>query len=232
MFLVGRNVLITGAAGTVGRCLADAFARAGATLALGVRHPGDVTILQRQFAEGRPAMVVPCDLRHEEDVVRMVHRVVHGLGRIDAVINAASVVGPRLAVVDYPTEPWRNVFATNVVGTFLVCREVLPWMIRQGHGVILNVTLDVSREARSKCGAYPVSVSAIEGLTRQLAAEVGESGVCVHTVEVPVEDSMRDDPPSGTDSAWAATFMQLVENPPRELNGQRIRAADYSTARH
>lgn len=224
MSLADRHVLITGADGSVGGALVDACVGAGATLALSVRRSGDVTAMQQRLAERPPAMIVPCDLRYEEDVVRMVHRVVHKLGRVDAVINAAYDLGPRLAVVDYPTESWRNVMAVNVVGTFLVCREVLPWMIRQGGGVILNVTLDASRSARSRGGAYSVSVLAIEGLTRQLAEEAGESGVSACVVEVPAEVSAE----SGT--AWAAAFVQLAENPPRELNGRCLRAADYAAS--
>lgn len=198
-------------------------------LALCVRRSSDVPTFQ-QSADDRTAqaVVVSCDLRYEEDVVRMVHRVVQRLGRIDVVINAASILGPKLPVVDYPVEPWRNVIATNLVGTYLVCREVLPWMLRQGSGSIINVTSSVTTDIEPNWGAHLVSASGIDGLTGLLAAEVKGSGVCVNTVEMPAPHSASDGVGGDSDGDWANAFLWLAGEDSADISGERIRATGFA----
>lgn len=218
--------MITGAKGDAGRALADAFARSGADLALAVRRVGDVAAIDRQFAlRGQFPLMQVCDLRYEEDIVRMVHRVVRRFGRIDAVINAGSASGPRLRLVDYPVEPWRNVLATNLTGTFLVCREVLPWMERQGGGSIINVIQTGGREVGA---ANAIACRAIEGLTQQLAVEAKALGVRVNAVDLPLFQ-----PAEGlTESdGWTETFVWLVHESSAAATGRRISTAEYQKTR-
>jgi NAD(P)-dependent dehydrogenase (short-subunit alcohol dehydrogenase family) len=225
--LDGRIVLITGATGPMGRQLVDVFSESSARLALTVRRQNAVDGLQRQFfLRAEPPLVVPCDLRYEEDVVRMVHRVVQRFGHIDVVINAAAILGPTLPLTDYPIDPWRNVLATNLTGAYLVCREVLPWMLRRKAGSIINVTSGLGGAARRDRGAYLVSNHGVDGLTQMLAAEVKDSGVRVNTVDVgrPIKDgrgrTRRRD--------WTDAFLWLADDASTEKNGQRILASSFA----
>jgi 3-oxoacyl-[acyl-carrier protein] reductase len=202
-----KVVLVTGATGAIGQPLADACGAGGARLALIVRRTEAVDVMERRFLKlGIAPFVVPCDLRYEEDVVRMVHRVIDRFGRIDVVINAAAVLGPKEAIEDYPVDPWRNVLATNVTGAYLVCREVLPWMRRQGNGCILNVTSHLPRAPRANWGAYLVSNHAIEGITQSLAVELRGTGVRVHTVDVGMPQSEG----KSAGSEWVTPFLTLA----------------------
>ncbi len=221
-----KVVLITGATGPIGRRLVEVFASAGAQLAVSVRRPHEVDTMERAL---RPLdvslMAVPCDLRYEEDVVRMIHRIVRRFGRIDVVVNAASVAGPKLPIVNYPVDPWRNILATNLTGSYLVCREVLPWMDRQGGGSIINVTSNLAGTGRPEWGAYFVSTHAIEGLTRLLASEHRSTGVRINCVDI---GEPRSEGPLAADGAdWAEAFLWLASDESASINGERICAGKF-----
>ncbi|HKQ48558.1 MAG TPA: SDR family NAD(P)-dependent oxidoreductase [Phycisphaerae bacterium] len=227
MSVHGKVVLITGATTAMGRQLVGLFLNQGASLAIGVRRVSELTPLRQSLAaEEERLFIVPCDVRDEGDVVRTVHRVIRRFGRIDVLINAAAITGPKTPVVDYPIDPWRNVIATNLTGTYLLCREVLPWMTRQGCGSIINVTSSLTTSARPEWGAYLVSTHSIEGLTRLLATELKGSGVRVNSVEVAA--------PAGTgrsdESEWLQAFLWLASDESAAKNGERIRAADFASA--
>ena len=222
-----KVVLITGSTGPMGLALVDAFLNAGAGLALCVRRMAHLPELEKRLrAQEKHAMIVPCDLRYEENVVRLIHRVVQRYGRIDVIINAALICGPRLAVIDYPADPWRDVIATNVTGAYLVCREALPWMTRQGSGSIINVTSSPTTSTRSKWGAYLVGNHAIEGLTKLLAVELKETGVRVNTVDIGLLTPELKPVMPGTD--WTKAFLWLAGDESAGQNGERIQAADFT----
>lgn len=230
MSVAGKVVLITGATGTVGRQLTDAFAGAGAKLALVVRRVSDVcAYTSAADASAKPAaasLIESCDLRYEDEVVRLVHRVIDRLGRIDVLVNAAAVVGPRHCVMDYPVDPWRNVIDTNLHGPYMLCREVLPWMTRQGSGSIINVTTSLSTNAKSELGAYFVSSYCIQGFTELLATELRGSGVRVNAVELAPPGPGYN--PVVQDPGWTRAFLWLASDDSSDRNGQRISAADFT----
>lgn len=225
MSVHGKVILITGATTAMGRQLVGLFLSEGASLAIGVRRMSELVPLRQSMAADEERLfIVPCDVRDEGDVVRTVHRVIRRFGRIDVLINAAAIVGPKTPVVDYPIDPWRNVIATNLTGTYLLCREVLPWMQRQGCGSIINVTSSLTTSARPEWGAYLVSTHSIEGLTRLLAAELKGSGVRVNAVEVASPSATG----RGDESEWLQAFLWLASDASAAKNGERIRAADFA----
>lgn len=228
MSLAGKVILITGSTSPLGRRLVEAFAEAGGRLALCVRRVADVDITERRLlARGIEASAYPCDIRFEEDVVRMVHRVTRRYGRIDVVVNAARAAAPRLSITDYPVDPWRNVLATHVTGSFLVCREVLPWMIRQKEGSIINVTQGAGGAVRSDWTPHVVAAYATEGLTRLLLSQVRGTGIRVNTVEVgPPQHEGHFERRAG----WADAFLWLAGPESAATTGQVIRAAEYLRA--
>jgi NAD(P)-dependent dehydrogenase (short-subunit alcohol dehydrogenase family) len=216
--------------GAVGRPLVNAFADAGATLALCVRRPEDVAEAERLVEErGAVAFTVVCDVRYEEDVVRAVHRIVHRVGRIDVAVNAASMTGPEVAIADYPVESWRDVIATNLTGAYLVCREVLPWMLRQQSGSIINATCPLDANRPDNPGAQCVGAWAVEGLTRILATEVKGTGVRVNLVEVAPSTPPEPISEEGTD--WTQAFLWLAGDDAANTSGGRFCAKDFSKTR-
>jgi NAD(P)-dependent dehydrogenase (short-subunit alcohol dehydrogenase family) len=225
--LSDKVVLLTGACGELGRTLIHAFAEAEATLALAVRQHADVESFERRLEhQDGGAVVMPCDLRYEEDVVRFVHRVVQRHGRVDVAINAATVSGPRLALMDCPVDAWRDVVDVNLTGMFLICREVAPWMVRQASGSIINVAPGTGASARTQPGACAITSSAVDGFTRQLATELQGTGVRVNTVDIgpPAKHGTSASKPDALTSA----FLWLASNDSAATTGDRILASRFT----
>lgn len=226
MSLNGKIVLITGATGGLGRRLTHAFAEDGAHLALAARTFRDLYDMENELLERNcKAVGFPCDVRYEDEVIRLVHRVVNRFGRIDCLINAAATASPRQALVDQSLDPWRDAIATNLTGAFLMCREVLPWMLRQNAGSIVNVTSGVT-SGKSGWGAVVASRCGVEGMTKMLAAELRDSGVRVNMVDVgiPKIDRRGGECPAEI----AAPFLWLAGDAAEKASGKRIVAAEFS----
>lgn len=222
----GKVVLLTGATGPIGRALVDAFLDAGATLALCVRRMVHLPDLAQRLEEKQDStMIIPCDLRFEENVVRMIHRIVQRHQRIDVVVNAACLHGPRLALMDYPADPWRDVIATNLTGPYLVCREVLPWMVRARAGSIINITSELTLSMRPNWAALGVSNFGVEGMTRLLATELKSAGIRVNTVDLGMPTSDAEPPALG--EGWTDAFLWLASDESEGRTGERIDAAKF-----
>lgn len=220
MSLLGKVALVTGADRRIGEGLIHTLAEGGAQVTVLIPSRADIPAVEHDLARSDvKAVVLACDLRYEEDVVRAVHRIGQTFGRIDVAVNATDVVGPQLGILDYPIEAWREVTAVNVTGAFLICREVLPWMLRQHSGAIINVT-DRSRGKRSS--AYQFSVRAVEGFTKLLAAEVAGTGVRVSVVDIAQERPARRTQNAVHD--WGRTLLHLTGDEPAAGTGQGIQA--------
>ncbi len=219
--LAGRVALITGASRGLGRALVERFTDAGATVAFCSRRMGDLESLERGRRElGRQVLAMPCDVRIESAVVRMVHRVFEKFRRIDIVVNAAAIRGPRLSIAEHPLEMWRDVMETNLTGTYLVCREVIPYMTQQKSGVILNIADAGPQSMRPNLASYVASKAGLEGLTNSLAHELRNSGIRVNVV----------DPELGRDAGAKNSgdlFLWLASDAAKEVTGQRLRASTF-----
>jgi NAD(P)-dependent dehydrogenase (short-subunit alcohol dehydrogenase family) len=227
--LQGKTVLITGATGRIGRPLVEALARADATLAITTRRLENTAGIEHELRDrGISAAILPCDLRYEEDVVRTVHRLTQRFGQIDVVINAAIIAGPRLSAMDYPVDPWREVMATNVTGTFLVCREALPWMIRRGSGSIINVVDGLVGSRGGRSAAYTISMQTVDQLTRHLAGEVKDTCVRVNAVDIG-QLALTARGPERKDG-WTEPFLWLADEESARVTGQRVQAKGFVRA--
>ena len=184
MKLAGRVALVTGAAKGMGAEICLTLAREGADLALAAR---DVPPLQKLAREieglGRRALVVGCDVTEEAAVAAMVARVREAYGKIDILVNAAGVTGPiETPVQDIRAEDFRAVLETNIVGTFLPIKHVLPGMIARRYGKIVNISGTSGLRGYKYRAAYSSSKWALRGLTRTVALEAGPHNVNVNAL--------------------------------------------------
>jgi NAD(P)-dependent dehydrogenase (short-subunit alcohol dehydrogenase family) len=184
MRLADRIALVTGAAKGMGWDICTTFAREGADLVLAAR---DVPPLEKLAGEveglGRRAVVVPCDVTDEAAVQQTVARAVAAFGRIDILINAAGVTGPiETPVQDIKVEDFRAVLESNIVGTFLPIKHVLPGMIARRYGKIVNISGTSGLRGYKYRTAYSSSKWALRGLTRTVALEAGPHNVNVNAL--------------------------------------------------
>jgi len=184
MKLADRTALVTGAAKGMGAEICLALAREGADLALAAREPGPLAALGREVeALGRRALPVPCDVCNETAVARAVARVLEVFGKIDILVNAAGVTGPvETPVQDIRADDFRAVLETNVVGTFLPIKHVLPGMIARRYGKIVNISGSAGLRGYKYRTAYSSSKWALRGLTRTVAIEAGPHNVNVNAL--------------------------------------------------
>src|SRR5256886_14607221 len=142
MKLADRIAVVTGAAKGMGRDICLTLAREGANLTIAPREVGPLEPLGVEIgAIGRRAIAVPTDVTDEPAVERLVGRARETFGRIDILVNAAGVTGPiETPVWEIKADDFDHVIAVNLRGTFLPTKHVLPTMIKQRYGKIVNIS--------------------------------------------------------------------------------------------
>ena len=193
MKLDGRKAIVTGAAKGMGAAVTTTLARAGADVVMTAR---DADALERVAEEvralGRGAHVVACDVADDAQVKDMVGQALGAFdGRIDILVNIAGVTGPiETPVQDIDAADFDRVIAVNERGTFLPIKYVVPTMIAQRNGKIVNIGGTSGLRGYAMRTAYSASKWAVRGITRTVALEVGRyninvNAVCPGIVETP-----------------------------------------------
>jgi NAD(P)-dependent dehydrogenase (short-subunit alcohol dehydrogenase family) len=199
--LEGRVALVTGAGRLrgIGRATALALARLGADVAVtgtgrdpstfpeDERKAGwrDVESTAEQIrAAGRRAMTWTGDVSQAAAVERLVDQVMKSLGRIDVLVNNAAYPrgNDRVPLPDLDESVWRKVLDIKLTGAFLLCKRVVPIMVRQQWGRIINLSSIAGKRGSPNTAAYNAANFGIQGLTQSLAMEVARHGVTVNAV--------------------------------------------------
>jgi len=184
MKLKDKVALITGAGRGIGKAVALDYARQGAKLALCARTGAE---LDQSVAEVR-ALNVPaegwvCDVSAEDSASEFVAQAAKNFGRVDVLVNNAGVMTRPAPMTEIDVKKWDYTIAVNLRGPFLITRAVLPIMLKQKSGSIVNVSSMIGRGAYANFAAYAASKWGLEGLTQTLAAEVRGANIRVNSVE-------------------------------------------------
>src|ERR1700692_3078934 len=213
-------VLITGALTGIGRATAVAFAGKGANVVVSGRHDDKGQDLVTELrALGAEAEFVRADVQKEDDVRNLVDKTVARFGRLVAV-NNAGVEGELGVIQDATVENFRAVHDTNVLGVFLSMKHELRAMAGQGSGSIVNIASTYGHKAAAGGTAYVSSKFAVEGLTKTVALEQGNSGIRVNAVAPGLTDTNMADRFTGSaevNDALVATIPFLRRGSPEEL---------------
>ncbi len=186
----GRTVLITGASRGIGAACARHFAAAGDRVVINYRRSEAeaLALVQEIETAGGAAMAVRADVGDPEQVRQMVDNVLEKFCQLDILICNAGIARQQL-FTDITDEDWRDLFRTNVDGTFYCCRAVLPHFIHRKAGRIVTLSSMWGITGGSCEVAYSATKAAVIGLTRALAKEVGPSGITVNCVAPGVIDT-------------------------------------------
>ena len=185
MKLDGKKAIVTGAAKGMGAAVTTTLAREGADVVLTARESDALEQVAGQVrAMGRAAHVVTCDVTDETQVKAMVNRALDAFGgRIDILVNVAGVTGPiETPVQDIAVADFDDVITANERGTFLPIKHVVPTMIAQRSGKIVNIGGTSGLRGYAMRTAYSASKWAVRGITRTVALEVGRFNVNVNAV--------------------------------------------------
>ena len=183
MKLAGKVGIVTGGGRGIGQATALALAREGVSVAVCARSPAEIEETVRAIRDFRQeALAVPADVSQEADVARVVERTLEAFGRIDILVNNAATNLPYREVVDLTLDEWNTVIGVNLTGPFLCSRAVLPTMIEQGSGKIVNIASIGGRSGAAGRSPYRPTKAALINFTECLAAEMKRHGIDVNCV--------------------------------------------------
>ena len=184
MKLKDKVALITGGGRGIGKAIAVAYAREGAKLALCARSASELDQTVSEIRELKTdAEGWVCDVSVEEAVKEFIAAVKNKFGRIDILVNNAGVMTRPTPMTEFEVKKWDYTIAVNLRGPFLVTQAVLPIMMKQKSGSILNVSSSIGRGAYANFIAYATSKWGLEGFTQTLAVEARSSNIRVNSVE-------------------------------------------------
>jgi NAD(P)-dependent dehydrogenase (short-subunit alcohol dehydrogenase family) len=185
-----RVAVITGAAGSIGHATSLALARSGAALMLvDLNAEGLIKRREELAALGARVETRVADVSRSAEVAAYVAATLQKFGRIDAFFNNAGIEGKLAPTQEYDEDEYDRIIAVNQKGVFLGLRHVLPVMVGQGKGAVVNTASIASERGLAGACAYNASKHAVIGLTRTAASDVGGHGVRVNCVMPGVIDT-------------------------------------------
>lgn len=181
----GHVVIVTGGGQGIGRAFARNFALAGAVSVIAELNIEKARAVVAEIEEaGGKALAVETDVGNPESLHQMVREVTGKFGRVDALINNAGIFSSlkMRPFEEIPVEEWDRVLEVNISGVFHACRAVAPFMREARRGRIINMGSGAVTLGRPNYLHYTTSKSALVGMTRSLARELGEYGITVNTI--------------------------------------------------
>ncbi|MEV0144894.1 MULTISPECIES: SDR family oxidoreductase [unclassified Nonomuraea] len=180
----GLVALVTGAGSGIGRAMALAFAQAGARVVAcdidadsAKRTTADIGALGDSGDLEGAAIAVAADISDESSVAALVETAINAFGRIDVLCNNAGIMDTMALPAEIPVELWHRVLGVNLTGTFLVTRAVLPYMLKQGSGAIVNTASEAGIRGGAAGAAYTAAKHGVVGLTRNVAWAYAKDGI-------------------------------------------------------
>ncbi len=175
--LKGKVAWVTGASYGIGFGIASAFAKMGATIVFNDRNQEKLDSGIKSYKEiGIDAYGGICDVTKEDQVVDFVNKVVEKYGHIDILVNNAGII-KRIPMTDMSTEDFRQVVDIDLVGPFICSKACIPFMIKEGHGKIINICSMMSELGRETVSAYAAAKGGLKMLTKNICSEYGEFNI-------------------------------------------------------
>jgi 2-dehydro-3-deoxy-L-rhamnonate dehydrogenase (NAD+) len=182
----GRTAVITGGASGLGKAVAYRIVREGGTVSL-----WDICLERLHSArdEVHASHIVSLDVSNHASVVTAAEESNQALGRLDILITSAAITGATATLHEYPLESPHRTLEVNLNGVFYACREIIPYMLSNSYGRIVNVVSVAGKEGNPNASAYSASKAAVIGLTKSLGEELATHGVLANAIAPATFDS-------------------------------------------
>lgn len=237
--LSNRSAIVTGAAGGIGRSFAEVLAHEGVfVVCADIRREGVDALSEEIKEKGGKAVGVAFDQTDPESVDHLVRTSVEISGQIDILVNNAALFSglERKKALDIEPDEWDRVVRADLTGPFLCSRAALPHMIKRGYGKIVNISSSSIFRAENRLAHYVSAKAGLIGLTRALAREYSDQGVCINALS-----------PGATQSGSSISTPEYLEplvssrsikrlQKPADLNGTLLflcsPMSDFMTGQH
>ena len=180
--LQGRRAVVTGGAQGIGRAIAERFLDSGASVSLWDRDMSLAESTARELKSRGTVHVANVSVADLSSVEAAVAGTTEGLGGIDIMVNCAGIAGPAQKLWEYTPADWQDVIDIDLTGVFNCCRAVIPGMLEQNYGRIVNVSSIAGKEGNPNASPYSAAKAGVIALTKSLAKEVADHDIAVNAI--------------------------------------------------
>ena len=221
--LTNRVALVTGAGTGLGRAIAIAFAKEGATVVLTGRREEKLREVEREIGEGN-AIVIPADLTDEAAVNALRDKLLNSTdGKLDILVNNAGGVSAMNSISELTLEQWNQMMNLNLTSQFLATKAFIPALRKSGNGKLLSVTSGMANFYMNGFGVYSASKAGVEALMKTVAAEEKDNGIQVNLFD-PINVISEGNPNGEKDPVEiVATLIELAAASSMEKSGEVVK---------
>jgi 3-oxoacyl-[acyl-carrier protein] reductase len=180
--LQGRKAVITGGARGIGYAIAKRFLQSEAQVALWDMDGERLAQAASELSVLGVVHTEKMDVTREADIASALANTIGALGGLDIVVNNAGITGPNAMTWEYPVADFRNVIEIDLIAVFLVCRAVVPELLKNGYGRIVNIASMAAKDGNANAAAYSAAKAGVVGLTKSLGKELAGKGILVNAV--------------------------------------------------
>ncbi len=180
--LKGQRAVVTGGGQGIGRAIAERLLASGAAVSLWDRDRSLTAAVRDELSSQGTVHHVAADVSDAAAVEAATDATISALGGIDILVANAGIAGPNLKVWEYPVEAWQQVIDINLTGVFNCCRAVVPHMIRQNYGRIVNTASIAGKEGNPTASADSASKAGVIALTKSLGKELAGHDIAVNCI--------------------------------------------------
>jgi NAD(P)-dependent dehydrogenase (short-subunit alcohol dehydrogenase family) len=180
--LTGRHAIVTGAAQGIGLSIARRFLASGASVTVWDRDRDLLAATLKELGSLGTVDGVIGDVTDAEAVTRAAASTAEKFGKIDILVANAGISGPNLKAWEYPVQTWKQIIDVDLNGVFLCCRAVVPFMLQQKYGRIVNVSSIAGKEGNPNASAYSAAKAGVIALTKSLGKELADRNIAVNCI--------------------------------------------------
>lgn len=177
-----RHAVVTGGARGIGLAIANRLIASGASVSLWDRDAELLKAAQNQLREKSSPSIEIVDVSDADSVNAATEATVTKHGTIDILVANAGIAGPNHKTWEYPVDAWKQIIDINLTGIFLCCRAIVPHMLRQDYGRIVNVASIAGKEGNPNASAYSASKAGVIALTKSLGKETAHKDISVNCI--------------------------------------------------
>ena len=215
--LTGKVCIVTGVSQGIGAAILSRYTQAGASVVgCDINIPKGQELVDTLKADGADALFLPCDVGSNEQVKTVVEKTMEHFGRLDVIVNNAAILpSPLRPITEFDEYDWMHIININLGSVYRLCSAALPHIIKGGGGSVISLASIHHEKSIPNMSPYAASKGAIVSLSRQLAAEYGESNVRFNTISpgailTEMTQQVMDSDPSG-ELAKKFDHMHLLE---------------------